>query len=120
VEPFDLDAVSAKAEATGDGPRFTFRGTEFSCLPISEFRYTTLELLDSNLREGLTELLGPQAEKFWAFQPMVLEVITLKEELVARYGGALAGESAASRASSKKSSGRSRQPSPGTTTKISA
>lgn len=113
MEPFDLDALaSAKAEALDEGLAFTFHGTEFTCPPVGEFAWDTLERLDENLRAGLSDLLGAQADKFWEFQPSVVEVWALRDELIQRYAGAIAGESAASPVSGNRASRRSRQRSP--------
>lgn len=115
MEPFDLDAAAAlRAEATGEGPQFTFRGVSFTMIPLGEMDWSLLELLDANMRQGLTALLGGQADKFWELKPTVIEVMTLREEMIARYGGGLAGESEASSTSSVRTAKRSKQPSPRT------
>ena len=114
MEPVDLEAAArARAETLAEGgPVYEFRGITFTFPPVGDVAWSVLEQLDTHLSTGLDALLDGQAETFWEAKPTVVEVVTLKEELLKTYAGLLAGESGASRASSKRSTKRSRPPSP--------
>lgn len=116
MEPLDIEQMArARAEASGAGLSFELRGTTFEMIPLSELLFEQLELLDADLRSGITELLGPQAEKFWEQKPTAVEMMMLREQTIGFYARGAAGESAASRVSSKQSSRRSRPASKPTT-----
>jgi hypothetical protein len=110
-------AVRAKAEAAGEGPTYELRGTTFTFPALADVAFSHLELLEQHVRPGLTALLDGQAEKFWEMEPSALEVLSLRDLIVDDYTGMLAGESPASRATSKRTSKRSRQPSSASTAK---
>lgn len=112
-------AVRAKREAAGEGPTYDLRGVTFTFPAIGDVAFEDLELLERVVRPGLSALLNGQADKFWELAPSALEVLTLRDLLVEDYVGMLAGESRASRGSSKKTSSRSRRPSGANTAKTS-
>lgn len=107
---FNLDELAAaRAEALADGETFTFRDTEFTLPPPGEFTWSDLELLDADLRAGLTKLLGGMADKFWEFEPTIVEVSVLRDQLIEQLSGAMVGESSASHSSSNRAGRRARQ-----------
>lgn len=112
MEPLNVDEmVAAKAEVLDETLSFVFRGATFNLPPIREVTYSQFEQLDVNVKEGITAILGAQAEKFWEFDPTAVEVVVVHDALLTLFTGALVGESGASTSSSRKRGGSSRRPS---------
>lgn len=114
MSEINLDkARQARAESIGDPITVHFGGRDFTLPPEMPFRFAD-EGNSGNLRGAIEELLGDEAEQFFALDPSLPDIAELIQQASEAYGVA-EGEAPASSGSSPSAGKKSRPTSSGST-----